>query len=327
MYLYLKKQHPETFLVPCYDMDLIWHTHQVNTIHYGKDTSDILGFILKHADSVNDRSDGSKLNNADEVTRKLWRETFQVSFGRPGSMFRGNPPYGKLNGLNETYQKTLLLPREIDVQIDKIQLGTEELGPLPEDAVIQVSLEKGGKDSKLFKKVLKKAASVDTSQPLEIMADKPGESLVKFSTAKDDFPKIKVSINKPSKGLSGFLPLQGRRHSLASSDSPIDIFGLLPQNMNTLTEEKKDISLVHKLKNGSTKNDKVPSGATSMETTVNLELSNERFGKPKDTCFKILVGSFYDCIIPEDVESLWGPIPLQKLPRGVDNTCRAVTHG
>ena len=27
-----------------------------------------------------------------------------------------------------------------------------------------------------------KAASVDTSQPLEIMADKPGESLVKFST-------------------------------------------------------------------------------------------------------------------------------------------------
>jgi len=118
----------------------------------------------------------------------------------------------------------LLLPREIDVQIDKIQLGTE--GPLSEDVVIQVSLEKGGKDSKLFKKVLKKAASVDTSQPLEIMADKPGESLVKFSTAKDDFPKIKVSINKPSKGLSGFLPLQGRRHSLASSDSPIDIFGL-----------------------------------------------------------------------------------------------------
>ena len=325
MYLYLKKQHPETFLVPCYDMDLIWHTHQVNTIDYGRETSEILGFILKHDDSVNDRSEGSKLNNADEVTRKLWRETFQVSFPRPGSMFRGNPPYGKLNALNETYQKTLLLPREIDVQIDRIQLGTEELGPLPEDAVISVSLEKGGKDSKLFKKVLKKAASLD--QPLEIRADKPGESLAKFSTAKDDFPRIKVSINKPSKGvLGGFLPLQGRRHSLASSDSPIDIFGLLPQNMNALTEEKTDISLVHKLKNGNHKkdSDRLPA---EMETTVNLELSNERFGKPKDTCFKILVGSFYDCIIPEDVESLWGPIPLQKLPRGVDNTCRAVTHG
>ena len=61
---------------------------------------------------------------------------------------------------------------------------------------------------------------------------------------------------------------------------------------------------------------------------INLELSNERFGKPKlDTSFKIMVGSFYDCIIPEDIEPLWGPIPLQKLPRGVDNKCRAVTHG
>ena len=171
-------------------MDLIWHTHQVNTLKYSKDTSAILGFVLKHDDSVNDRSEGSKLNNADDVTRKLWRETFNVSFPRPGSMFRGNPPYGKLNTLSETYQKTLLLPREIDVQIDKIQLGMDSFGPLPEDAVISVSLEKSGKNSKLFKKVLKKAQSVD--QPLEISADKPGESLAKFSTAKDDFPKIKV---------------------------------------------------------------------------------------------------------------------------------------
>ena len=29
----------------------------------------------------------------------------------------------------------------------------------------------------------------------------------------------------------------------------------------------------------------------------------------------------------ENVESLWGPIPLARLPPGVDNTCRAVTHG
>ena len=85
--------------------------------------------------------------------------------------------------------------------------------------------------------------------------------------------------------------------------------------------------LDHKLKKGSAFQNDSNAGATSLETKVNLELSNERFGKPKDTCFKILVGSFYDCIIPEDVESLWGPIPLQKLPRGVDNTCRAVTHG
>ena len=29
MYLFLKKKNPKTFLVPCYDIDLIWHAHQV----------------------------------------------------------------------------------------------------------------------------------------------------------------------------------------------------------------------------------------------------------------------------------------------------------
>ncbi len=29
MFLRLKKLYPEEFLVPCYDIDLIWHTHQV----------------------------------------------------------------------------------------------------------------------------------------------------------------------------------------------------------------------------------------------------------------------------------------------------------
>ena len=32
-------------------------------------------------------------------------------------------------------------------------------------------------------------------------------------------------------------------------------------------------------------------------------------------------------LLSENVESLWGPIPLPRLPPGVDNTCRAVTHG
>ena len=45
-----------------------------------------------------------------------------------------------------------------------------------------------------------------------------------------------------------------------------------------------------------------------------------------DTVFSIRPGVFYDCVIPETVGSLWGPVPLERLPTGVDNTCRAVTH-
>ena len=33
-YLFLKKHNKDTFLVPCYDIDLIWHTHQVICIHF-----------------------------------------------------------------------------------------------------------------------------------------------------------------------------------------------------------------------------------------------------------------------------------------------------
>ena len=29
MYLYLKLKYPDKFLVPCYDIDVVWHTHQV----------------------------------------------------------------------------------------------------------------------------------------------------------------------------------------------------------------------------------------------------------------------------------------------------------
>jgi hypothetical protein len=37
-------------------------------------------------------------------------------------------------------------------------------------------------------------------------------------------------------------------------------------------------------------------------------------------------GSYYDCVMPENVQSLWGPVPLKRLPEGVDNACKAVTH-
>ena len=81
-------------------------------------------------------------------------------------MFRGNPPYGRLHPLTETYQMALLLPREIDVSIDKIQVSSLPPDhPLPEEAVLSMCLEKSGRDSKLFKKecVLKKTASMDTN--------------------------------------------------------------------------------------------------------------------------------------------------------------------
>ena len=104
-------------------MCLFWlPPSQVHPQEYQADMTAILGFVLKHDDSVNDRSDvrtapapgpfllldlscswtspsltpspalcrwmpyllpqGSKLNSADDVTRRLWMDEFNVPFAR-----------------------------------------------------------------------------------------------------------------------------------------------------------------------------------------------------------------------------------------------------
>ncbi|KAJ7379031.1 hypothetical protein OS493_018825 [Desmophyllum pertusum] len=90
-HLFLKQQNPDMFLVPCYDFDLIWHAHQVHPLIYRNDTTEILGKVLKHDDSVNDRQPGSKLTTSDEATREKWKGTGQ-DFAVNGAMFRGEPP-------------------------------------------------------------------------------------------------------------------------------------------------------------------------------------------------------------------------------------------
>ena len=105
-------------------------------------------------------------------------------------MFRGNPPYGRLHVLSETYQKALVLPREIDVQIDKIQVSTLPPDhPFPDETVLSLSLVKSyGKVSKLFKKEcsLKRASSTEKDQTCEITSGTPGDPLVKFSIGKSE---------------------------------------------------------------------------------------------------------------------------------------------
>lgn len=42
---------------------------------------------------------------------------------------------------------------------------------------------------------------------------------------------------------------------------------------------------------------------------------NNCFRLPVDTWFGVEAGAFYDCIIPETIEELWGPIPLGKIDK------------
>ncbi|WWC64554.1 uncharacterized protein I303_107165 [Kwoniella dejecticola CBS 10117] len=60
------------FLVPRLDIDLAWHTHQLNHARYKADTNKILGKLLNHNVAAGDEKIGDGL----EVTKKLWKERF-----------------------------------------------------------------------------------------------------------------------------------------------------------------------------------------------------------------------------------------------------------
>ena len=90
--LSIKRDNSNAFVVPCYDNDLIWHTHQQHAVTYKNDTSNILGSMLDHDDSTSDRSPGSELEKGSNETRKLWRKA-GLKFGVPGAMYRGEPPF------------------------------------------------------------------------------------------------------------------------------------------------------------------------------------------------------------------------------------------
>ncbi len=130
-------------------------------LEYGQDLNSYLGFILPHDDSVNDRSEGSRLCRAQDRTEELWRgericfmgnaaasnqflrcsEHFGARFSRPGCMWRGEPPRGRLAPLTEQ-----LLRRVQSGSICSISLGGDgERGTFKADARAEAPNTKEGR--------------------------------------------------------------------------------------------------------------------------------------------------------------------------------------
>ena len=87
-----QKSRPQ-FLVPTYQIDLMWHTHMLTSIaEYHKDNMSLNGCILEHDDSLNDRTEGGKLDTNFQATRKLWNDVYGVEYKVLGGMYRGEPP-------------------------------------------------------------------------------------------------------------------------------------------------------------------------------------------------------------------------------------------
>ena len=77
----------DKIIVPTYQIDLMWHTHILASISgYQMDCTAIIGKMLSHDDSLNDRSDDSVLNTSFESTCALWMQQYNERYPVPGSI-------------------------------------------------------------------------------------------------------------------------------------------------------------------------------------------------------------------------------------------------
>lgn len=95
-FLYLIKTNRERslkrFCVPTYDVDLIWHTHQLHPVSYCNDMEKLIGKVLEHDDTDSDRGKGKKLDTGFSKTTAQWEETFGIRYWKAGAMHRGKTP-------------------------------------------------------------------------------------------------------------------------------------------------------------------------------------------------------------------------------------------
>ncbi|CAF4695981.1 unnamed protein product, partial [Rotaria magnacalcarata] len=59
-----------------YDIDVIWHTHQLFPEVYRQDMMANLQHVLHHDDTTQDRSAKSKLSTSDNETRRKWFDLY-----------------------------------------------------------------------------------------------------------------------------------------------------------------------------------------------------------------------------------------------------------
>ncbi|KNA12464.1 hypothetical protein SOVF_125400 [Spinacia oleracea] len=87
-----RKNSIKRFCVPTYDVDLIWHSHQLHSISYCNDLYKLLGKVLEHDDTDSDRTKGKKLDTGFSDTTKQWEDTFGLRYWKAGAMYRGTTP-------------------------------------------------------------------------------------------------------------------------------------------------------------------------------------------------------------------------------------------
>ncbi|GAQ86002.1 hypothetical protein KFL_002640230 [Klebsormidium nitens] len=80
------------FCVPTYDVDLMWHAHQLCPLAYAEDCQNVMGKLIDHDDTDQDRSTGAKLDTSFQSTADTWLALYGVPYERAGTLYLGEAP-------------------------------------------------------------------------------------------------------------------------------------------------------------------------------------------------------------------------------------------
>lgn len=89
-FLWLKMNDSDLDLIPVFDIDLVWRSHMMRPVAYGKDCESIFGEVLVYdcMDSAH-VPDSRDLNRDPMAVVKTWRRHFEEEFFIPGTKRRG----------------------------------------------------------------------------------------------------------------------------------------------------------------------------------------------------------------------------------------------
>ena len=293
-YLFLKQQNTQEFLVPCYDYDLIWHAHQLHPLAYKDDTTKILGKLFNHDDSVNDREADSKLTRSQETTMQLWKNTFGEDFALCGAMFRGMPPNGRLERMTRD-QIFDVCSKHYTVNFQKIDVGSGAAAPL-EKFGLRLTLERNKRDRQVL---------VSLKSPCSSWKKSEGIYSFNFDSSFDKNIFFELIDRR------GILCCRGRDVLGAYRLDALPLITSTPAQGQTIN---KSFMLVE-------------NAETDQETPHSVDMTATVSAPRQGPCYLYLQrGSFTQCTMPENIEQLWGPVPLARLPPGQDNVCMAASH-
>ena len=302
---------------------------QVCPYDYKAYTTALLGAILPHDDSVNDRSPGSRLCNAEATTRLLWSKHLgtEASFSKAGAMYRGLPPQGRLFPVESAFQESLMTGMASSVDLTRISYTPQKsLKADSHSYTLHVMATRADLSQNLRRKQ-------KTSLKMGAKQIAQDQATVKFADADRfiGFPEGcdgEIEFKVMRKRTSGRKNLLSRLAAFAIADEETEkCVGEATQALQ-VTEGNfggssgGEIALEHRLWGGRSEGHGVLRATASLSKAAKGGVCRR---------LSILPGSYYDCVMPASAESMWGPVPLPPPSSSDDaaeeNVCKAVTHG